>query len=102
MCLLGLYCAAFRCHSNAFTAEGDILWSISLNLEKVSDMGTRLPKKNLTWVPKESRPVGRLGKRWIDGLKAGMSRRSITLEEIEHVRLYDDRNERRAFRKSSS
>ena len=62
----------------------------------------RLPKKYLTWVPEGSRPTGRPRKRWIDGLKAGMSRRSRTLEEIEHVRLYDDRDAWRAFWKSSS
>ena len=62
----------------------------------------RLPKKYLTWVPEGSRPTGRLRKRWIDGLTAGMSRRSRTLEEIERVRLYDDGDAWRAFWKSSS
>ena len=67
---------------------------------RMSDDG--LPKKYLTWVPEGSRPTGRPRKRWIDGIKAGMSRRSRTLEEIEHVRLYDDRDAWRAFWKSSS
>ena len=52
----------------------------------------RLPKKYLTWAPEGNRPTGRARKRWIDGFKAGMSKRSRTLEGIERVRLYDNRN----------
>ena len=62
----------------------------------------RLLKKYLTWVPEGSRLTGRPKKRWTDGLKAGMRRRSRTLEKIERVRFYDDRNAWRAFWKSSS
>ena len=62
----------------------------------------RLPKRYLTWVPEGSRPTGRPRKRWTDGLNVGMSRRSRAPKEIEHLRLYDVRSERRAFWKSSS
>ena len=60
-------------------------------MTKVFDLGTRRKQTN-----RERR------KRWIDELKAGMSRRSRTLEEIERVTIYDDRNEWRAFWKSRS
>ena len=48
------------------------------------------------------RSTGRPRKTWIYGLKAGMSRRSRTLGEVERARLYDDGNEWRVFWKSSS
>ena len=52
----------------------------------------RLSKKYFTWVPERSRSTGRPRKRWIDGLKTGPSRRNPTLEEIEHLKLYEDKS----------
>ena len=58
----------------------------------------RLPKQYANWVSEGSRPGGRPRKICMDELKT----RSRILEEMEGLKLYEDRREWRVFWKSST
>ena len=57
----------------------------------------RLPKKYLLWQPSGRRPVGRLRKRWTDGIKVAIEKRGDTLKVVEESLKYLNRQEWREF-----
>ena len=56
-------------------------------------------KKNLTRRPQIKRPVGRPRKRWLDGAKEVIEKRGSSIEHVEELLLYEDREVWRTFLK---
>jgi len=55
------------------------------------------PLKYLKWRPAGKRPVGRPRKRWIEGVSKAICRRGLSLEEVEELHTYENRDNWRAF-----
>ena len=63
--------------------------------------GDRKPKKYLQWRPAGRRPVGRPRKRWMEGVQEAVERRGSTMQEVEEMKRYENREEWRSFLRGS-
>ena len=59
------------------------------------------PKKYLMWKPDGKRPLGRLRKRWIEGVEAALGNRGTSVLEVETTKRYQDRRDWRGLLRGS-